>query len=224
MGCDITHFNVFIYMGKYLCNRNVFKTIETEREAYWLGFLMADGHNNNNKSLRIDIKDENHLDDLSALIYPNGDKKIKTRDLGYGTVYYFHCGVHEIIKNLNNHGVIPNKSKKTKLPELTQNMYRHFIRGLFDGDGSLSFSMDGNYRRYMFSIVGNDDLMIGVNNVIYKQTNIIMGFGKMKTIYRTYKRGNQQIIKLLNWLYDDSSIYLKRKEVKFQELKKHYKI
>jgi len=209
-------------MSKYQYNREIFNKIKTENEAYWLGFIMADGHNHQNKTLRVDIKDNNHLEKLSKLIYPDGDKPIKNRDLGYGTIYYFHCGVHEIVENLSKHGVVPNKSKITKLPKIPNKMYRHFIRGLFDGDGSLSLSMDKNYRRYMFSIVGNDELMKGVKDIIIKQTGINLGFGKMKMIHRVYKKGNQQIIKLLSWLYEDSNVYLERKYLKFKDILNYY--
>jgi hypothetical protein len=210
-------------MGKYNCNKDVFSNIETEREAYWLGFILADGHNHQNKILRVDIKDERHLDDLSNLIYPEGNKPIKIRDLGFGPVYYFHCGVGDVVRNLSNNGVIPNKSKKASLPIIPDDMYRHFIRGLFDGDGSLSFNYDGNYRRYMFSIVGNDDLMVGVKNVVKSQIGVDLGFGKMKMIHRVYKKGNQQIITILRWLYDDSIVSLERKNKRFQEMLDYYK-
>ena len=210
-------------MGKYMCNKEIFKEINSEDEAYWLGFLLADGHNYKNKFLRVDIKDEGHLEKLSKLIYPNGDKPIKNRDLGFGNVYYFHCGISDVVNNLNTHGVIPNKSYKTKLPSIQNNMYRHFIRGYYDGDGSLSFSMDKNYPRYIFSIVGANELMIGIKQKVKEEISIDLGIGKMKMIHRVYKKGNQQIITILNWLYQDSSVFLQRKFDKYQELLQHYK-
>ena len=212
---------IFIYMGKYVCNTDVFKKIETEQESYWLGFLLADGHNHNNKTLRIDIKDSGHLESLSKLIYPNGDKPIKIRDIGYGNVYYFHCGVYQVVENLSSFGVIPNKSKSTVLPIIPKEMYRHFIRGYFDGDGSLSYSLDGNYRRYNFSIVGSEKLMLGIKNIIKEHIDVDLGFGNMKMIFRVYKKGNVQIMKILDWLYQDSTIYLQRKYDKYKELIKY---
>jgi hypothetical protein len=209
-------------MGKYNCNKTVFKEIKSEEDAYWLGFILADGHNHQNKTLRVDIKDEGHLNKLSKLIYPDGDKPIKTRDLGFGTIYYFHCGVSEVVRNLSYHGIVPNKSKIATLPSIPNEMYRHFIRGLFDGDGCLTFSLDRNYRRYTFSIVGNEELMIGVKNIVKNQIGIDLGFGKMKMIHYIYKRGNQQIMTLLNWLYDDSTVFLNRKNKKFNEMLEYY--
>jgi intein/homing endonuclease len=209
-------------MGKYTCNKEVFKTIETEEEAYWLGFILADGCNIDNQMIRVDIKDANHLEKLSDLIY-NGEKPIHTRDLGFGPVYCFHCGVLDVVHNLNEHGVVPRKSKIAKLPIIKDDMYRHFIRGLFDGDGSLSFSMDKNYRRYTFSIVGNQELIMGVRDILLKEVPINVSHGKMKMIYRLYVKGNQQIMTLLDWLYQGSKIHLDRKFDKFQEMLYYYR-
>ena len=210
-------------MGKYNCNRKVFSEITNENEAYWLGFILADGHNHQNKTLRVDIKDKGHLEGLSKLIYPDGNKPIKERDLGFGTVYYFHCGISDVVINLSNHGVVPNKSKIASLPILSDEMYKHFIRGLFDGDGNLYYTTEKKYRRYMFSIVGNLELMEGVKKVVKTHTGIDLGLGKMKMIHRVYKKGNQQILTLLNWLYEDSSVYLDRKNKIYREMVEYYK-
>src|SRR6056300_424628 len=168
---------------------------------------MADGHNYKNKRLRVDIKDNNHLEKLSHLIYPNKDKPIQSRDLGYGNIYMFNCSVVKIVENLNRYGVVPNKSKKVKLPVLKNDMYRHFIRGLYDGDGSLNYTMaknSPNYRRYNYSIVGNYDLIEGVR-------------------YLISKKGNKSILSILEWMYKDSTIFLERKHEKYIDLINYYK-
>jgi hypothetical protein len=214
-------------MEKYSCNRNVFKEIKTEKEAYWLGFILADGHNHKNKRIRVDIKDKNHLEDLSMLIYPNNDKPVKTRDLGFGTVYYFDCSILDVVENLASYGIVPNKSKIATLPEIPDDMYNHFIRGVYDGDGCLSFTYEKkskNYRRYCFSIVGSDELMKGIKDTVKNQIGIDLGYGNMKTIKRVYKKGNQQIMSILFWLYQNSSVYLQRKYEKYQDMLNYYKL
>lgn len=213
-------------MSKYEFNGDIFSDIKTESEAYWLGFIIADGCNLNNKCLRIDIKDKGHLEKLSKLIYPNGDKPIQTRDLGFGDIYMFSCSISTIVGNLNKYGVIPKKSMKTKLPTIDRSLYRHFIRGLFDGDGSLSYTMaenSSNYRRYQYSIVGNYELMEGVKSIIQQETDVDIKLYKMKMIYRVLKKGNQSIMKILNWLYEDSNIYLERKYNKYCDMLEYYK-
>jgi len=46
----------------------------------------------------------------------------------------------------------------------------------------------------------------------------------MKSIYRIYKKGNQQIIKLLEWLYKDSNIFLERKYEKYKDMLNYYEL
>lgn len=211
---------------KYLYNDKVFSDIKTEEEAYWLGFIMADGHNYKNKRLRVDIKDNNHLEKLSHLIYPNKDKPIQSRDLGYGNIYMFNCSVVKIVENLNRYGVVPNKSKKVKLPVLKNDMYRHFIRGLYDGDGSLNYTMaknSPNYRRYNYSIVGNYDLIEGVRYLISKYVDVNLKVYEMKSIHRISKKGNKSILSILEWMYRDSTIFLERKHEKYIDLINYYK-
>ena len=210
-------------MKRYTHNIEAFKEIKTEEEAYWLGFILADGCNTNGSQIRVDIKDKGHLEKLSKLIYTGGDKPIGIRDLGFGEVYYFSCTINKVIENLNNHGIVPRKSMITKLPEVNEKFYKHLIRGIFDGDGSLSYSMDKNYRRYNFSIVGNKELMLSIQEKVLENTGIFLGYGKMKMIYRVYKKGNQQIMQILDWLYKDSTVYLERKHNKFIDMLNHYK-
>lgn len=46
----------------------------------------------------------------------------------------------------------------------------------------------------------------------------------MKMIKRVYKKGNQQILSLLFWIYQNSSIYLPRKYEKYQDMLNYYKL
>lgn len=41
--------------------------------------------------------------------------------------------------DLCNHGCVDRKSKIIRMPNIPENLIRHFIRGYFDGDGSVCF-------------------------------------------------------------------------------------
>ena len=67
---------------KYTLNEKFFDEIDTEEKAYWLGFLYADGYNNEKRKevkIRLAIKDENHLLKLRDTLYVK-----KNRPLYYG--------------------------------------------------------------------------------------------------------------------------------------------
>jgi DNA-binding transcriptional regulator WhiA len=102
-------------------------------------------------------------------------------------------------------------------PSIDSEYDRFFIKGVFDGDGCLTYSMDKNYRRYTFSIVGSYDLMKTLQLILSKN-NVNIKFRKMKSIYSVYLRGNRQIIRILDWLYNETITHLDRKYEKYQDM------
>ena len=61
-----------------------------------------------------------------------------------------------MVQDLVRHGIVPNKSNILKRPNIDKEYYSHWIRGLFDGDGSVSLCKDGNTRGEFF---GTKDVM-----------------------------------------------------------------
>ncbi|NBI08102.1 LAGLIDADG family homing endonuclease [Senegalia massiliensis] len=111
------------------------------------------------------------------------------------------------------HYIDNHKSKKERYYELNSNLVPHYIRGIFDGDGWLSwnnncaelgFGMGINILKYIKKIAEEN------SNV--KNYNI----KKYKSIYRYRITSKKEIIKLLNYLYSDANIYLNRKHEKYQ--------
>ena len=117
---------------------------------------------------------------------------------------------------------VEKKSMITKYPLIVSEYDRFFIKGVFDGDGSLSYSRDGNYRRYTFNIVGSYDLITSIKDKI-SSIGVNVGFRKTKSIYELNVRGNRQIIKVLEWIYKDTETHLDRKYEKYQDMLNYYK-
>ena len=106
-------------------------------------------------------------------------------------------------------GITPNKTGKESFPRvIPDNLKRHFIRGIFDGDGIT------NTTRYRSGFVGGRELLedirdnIGANHLrLYKS--------KTKTpngnnIY--YFLGGKKFSRMLyDYMYVDATVYLKRK-------------
>jgi intein-encoded DNA endonuclease-like protein len=204
--------------NKYKVNENYFDIIDNENKAYWLGFLMADGYNSG-KFIRVDIQDEGHLDKLRDEIYPNKDMPVRKK-LSHTNknVFYLTIQNSKFVSDCERHGIVRTKSHITKYPNIEKDFDRHFIRGLFDGDGSLSYLYQTkNYRKYNFSIVGSNQLMKEVREKILS-IGVNVGFGTCKSIYRIYITGNRQISRLLDWLYNDSIVYMDRKFEKYDDM------
>jgi len=202
---------------KYILNEQYFEKIDSENKAYWLGFLMADGYNSG-KFIRVDIQDIGHLEKLRDDIYPNKDMPVRTKISSTNKcVYYLTIQDSKFVNDCEKLGLVNKKSHIAKYPNIDLSMDNHFIRGLFDGDGCLSYTMDGNYRRYTFSICGSRDIISEVRNKLLL-IGVNIGFRITRSIYELHIRGNRQIIKVLDWLYDDSSIFLERKFRKYDDM------
>lgn len=208
---------------KYLIRNDYFEVIDSEDKAYWLGFLIADGYNSGNL-IRVDIQDEGHLEKLRDRIYINCDMPVrKKKNIANGKdIFYLTIQDKKILSDVECLGLVKRKSMIVSYPNIDSKFDRFFIKGIFDGDGCLTYSMDGNYRRYTFSIVGSYDLMKTLQSILSKN-DVNIKFRKMKSIYSVYIRGNRQIIKILDWLYNETTTHLDRKYEKYQDMLNYYK-
>jgi hypothetical protein len=209
-------------------NERYFKNIDTEDKAYWLGFIVADGcvvetikerAKNPSYSLiiQLSIKDKDHLEKFKQSINYNGEIKITNvftqgayRD--YATIRI--CN-KKLCDDLAKWGVVPNKTFNTIFPyNIPPNLYRHFIRGYWDGDGHLCTSV---------SQVG----CIGSKKFINSLQCVCRRFNKdltkvklypNKSMYDYKKGGTNQAKLLANFIYKDATIYLDRKYKLYQDL------
>jgi len=119
-------------------------------------------------------------------------------------------------------GVVFNKTFKLTYPIwLDENLDNHFIRGYFDGDGCVTFNKANKYLQISFC--GTESLLLGIQNILIDKC----GLNKVKMYTRYPKRNNntrslmysgkQNSIKFYNFLYQDSTLYMKRKKDKFDK-------
>lgn len=100
------------------------------------------------------------------------------------------------------------------------NLKRHFVRGYFDGDGCVSIPK--NICKINFSFVGNYNFLNGIRE--YVESNIpnfeiTLSKCNHSDVYTINKSGRFIVQKFLEWLYDDSTIYLQRKYNKYLKIK-----
>lgn len=208
-------------MRKYTCDEKYFMHIDTEEKAYFLGLLYADG-NVHKKVLSISLQEEDkHILEYlkKTLQYTGPITTIKKKD---NRKQQFDLSITSqiLVDDLSNHGLYPCKSTSlifpiTLVPELTV----HFIRGYFDGDGCVYVHPKTN--DYLFSIVGPLQFLEIIQNIFIKE----IGLNKTK-LYNpknckvtqlhvlTYQ-GKQNLLKIRNWLYANTTCYLNRKYTKF---------
>lgn len=105
--------------------------------AYVLGFIYSDGNIGNLLDhFSISQKEPEILYKIQGLM--SSEHKIPRRSKQ--ELYTLTIGNKVMINDLLALGLTPNKSLDVKFPILDESLYSHFIRGYFDGDGSICFS------------------------------------------------------------------------------------
>jgi DNA-binding transcriptional regulator WhiA len=211
-------------MSKYKYISDYFNTVDSQEKAYWIGFLYADGCIRNNgpttKVLEVTLAecDTKHLEKLKDVIVPNGILYSKTRRLN-GKIFNHKKLVvtnRSITKALMALGCTPRKSLTMVFPDnkFPMKYMRHFVRGYFDGDGALWISKNG-YSSLTLSIsCGSRQFLeklrkwfmdeIGVSyNKIYQKSATCNCYD--------FKKQGVDAVKIMRYLYNDSSVYLERK-------------
>lgn len=191
---------------------NIFEDINTEYKAYWLGFLMADGYINDKRNyISLNIKDLDILEEYRNFI--GGNCYIETTK--ENLYYRVRVTSEKMIKDLEKHGCINNKSLILKYPTtIPDNLQYHFIRGYFDGDGSISFS--NNTQQYSTSFTGTEEFLTNIKEKLNLSSKA--NLRKQNKVYRYEIKGNKKVKELGDKLYKDATIYLKRKKDKFDKL------
>lgn len=126
------------FSKKYPINR-IFSNLNPE-SAYLLGLLWADGCLS--KDEKVTLTNKNYqcvalLKQALGTAVPIRKSTYLKKDNHVGIVYHIEIQREEISKDLRRYGF---KNKPNRLfPVLRRNLQSHFIRGYFDGDGSVFF-------------------------------------------------------------------------------------
>lgn len=198
---------------------NYFKNIDTEAKAYFLGLIIADGciHYSSHNSepmlcLTMQTKDKYILEEFKRQIKSN---KIITYDKR--GCYNIQIISTQIVNDLKKYGVTPRKGLTIEFPKnISDIMMPHFIRGLIDGDGSISFYSRPNRNTHTKAIrmcKGNKQFLIDFTNYLHKSLNIptVSIYQEKENLWSVAYRQVNVLYKLIHYLYDDATIYLMRK-------------
>ncbi len=197
---------------RYYLNERYFEKINNSNKAYWLGFIAADGGVGEGKSKRVlriflSRKDRCHLEKFKKEVEYEGpiyDGKVKNKEYFYSILQI--CS-HKMVEDLATHGIVANKTKILKRPDIDKKYYRHWIRGMFDGDGSVSILKQGYVAGEFF---GTKDVMeFVVENI--PGTNTV---SKKKNFFGWYHSfgGNGTSKKIYDYMYKYSRVCLERKK------------
>lgn len=214
---------------------NIFSKIETELQAYLLGFYAADGNiNEKRKTFRIHLQKQDseivylYKDVISpdARTFAVCEHKTTGRN-GKEITAHESFGVDitssELCNDLVNLQMGYNKSySDLHIPNIPQELIRHFIRGYFDGDGCFTI--------WLSQENGKSDRVRGKFDICAKSASILnefikffslhdvklnLNYLKRDDMYRITTSSRKEVQKIYNILYKDSYFYLSRKFNKF---------
>ena len=226
--------------NRYILDENYFDCIDTESKAYILGFIYADGFVGDEKfnNIVIAVNDLEILEFIAKEFKFTGNIR-KTKKGGFENSkcgYSLNFSSKIMASRLREIGLYPNKSLTIDtLPQIDKKLVRHFIRGYFDGDGSIVLSHNTSYYKaidgvikyiyptYCFMILGTKGFLeeiIKESEFNYAKIHNTKS-EKIKCIKINAKKEFNNIFK---YLYDNSTIKLQRKYNKWNEIKSAFAV
>lgn len=210
----------------YKVNDNYFKNIDSEEKAYWLGFIYADGYITKPSNIGISLKDTDDLHLTKFLKCINSDYPINYyNSSGYGECRYARIIINsaQMFNDLLSKGVKLKKSLILEFPDeqiVPKEFQLSFIRGYFDGDGSLILSKNS----INIKLCGTKEFLCKVIEIF----NEVSNYNFQNKLFKRYKDeknnyyfsygGRVKVISILSKLYDNANIFLDRKFEKYNKL------
>ena len=199
----------------YTINHEAFDVI-TPESAYWWGFIYADGSINRHKSLNVGLRhtDVDHVVALNEFLQSDAPVKIKDRWLKPHKGAYLHVTSQHMGARLEELGVLAHRpSFPLVVKHLPPKLISHWLRGLFDGDGSVRSNVSQKSPPGL-GFCGAKEMMVFTRAYIAKNasTNPKLKIYQHPTglCYLRYT-GRRQCIRIANVLYEGATIWLKRK-------------
>ncbi len=190
-------------------NIKYFENIDSDKKAYFLGFIAADGcitksRNSIGLTITIHQKDKVVLESLKEDMQSENPIHILKRNELIRFVIYNN----ELVSHLKNNGI--EEQKSLTMTNIIKNIPKEFrsafIRGYFDGDGSFTFQE--KYKRGYIQIRGTKDFLLGIVNEIEIGTCSITEYDSIPNLSIGSKK---QIKKFFDFIYKNSTIHLDRK-------------
>lgn len=211
---------------KYSLKIDYFENIDTEKKAYYLGLLYADGNiskDYNKMSLSLKGDDKLLLLDFKEELGYGGDLYFSNQKLNNKIYSKATLQISSKIfcKHLIKKGCYPNKSLSLTFPtteQVPEYLIRHFIRGYFDGDGCIYT----NKNKISLNITGTEHVINNIKQTFDKNLDVkckILTAKTKNTIYLLELYCNNSV-KAFDFLYGSCTTYLLRKFTKFEQYKK----
>lgn len=198
-------------------NENYFEYIDTPQKAYILGLIYADGNIHKNMvRLSLQEDDKEILEKIRRELQSTHPIKIihyNTKNPSWKNQYCLSIVNKKLRDDLVLHGVTEAKSLTLTFPNtLSSDLYNHFIRGYFDGDGYVS----KNPKEKRISIIGTEQFCLKIKDISESVLNVHCSISVCHRNESSPTRalgiaGGKQVKKFLDWMYQDADLFIQRK-------------
>lgn len=196
-------------------------TVSEEFSAYMLGLILTDGcvseQEGKGRRLTIVNTDLQLMEQIQPLVCPNRKiyKQVKVKE-HHAQAYALVNTNEDTLNLLNEWGIKDRKTLTIRIPRFKMEMCRHFIRGVFDGDGSIF--KNGDYKHISFTTGSPkfaDDLITMLEDFGFTPKRVVDSREHSSSVYvKLYRKA--EIEKFYNWVYEDSNWHMERKKQAFE--------
>jgi hypothetical protein len=212
---------------RHKVKRDYFDVIDTEKKAYWLGFVTADGCVSDGKlAFHLSVCDREHLGRFAFDIGSDAPIREISRRKDNGKIKRYSvleiCSKY-LTSRLTELGVCPNKTLTAYPWEGPPKLMPHYWRGVIDGDGWIC-KPQKKYNDWQVGVCGTHRIVdgfcifakevCGTNARPYRHKRK----GKYINLWSITVGGFSMPRKLLIAVYYNSSIYLDRKKILASQL------
>lgn len=216
-------------------NDKYFDKIVTPNQAYWIGFIYADGYviknsSNRNYELGISIQSgdiklledfNNELGGVHNITRSHDEKYIcNNPKISVTNTVTLRVYSKNIVEDLIKNNVIQNKTQSSIFPVVEDDLFFDFLRGYIDGDGCIYVDQNKisasqvhitSAHAEVLKYIKNKLSLYGITSNVYKEKE------KKYRIYINYKNA----LKLFDMIYYDENVQkLNRKYEKYLLLKR----
>lgn len=232
------------YRRAYSVDDNYFEIIDSQKKAYWLGWLITDGyvvsklntkrqgvHATNHIGLHLQKSDYSILEELKTELkatYPISTRESRVYKGKNGKTVIskesctFEFSSAKMIQDLAKYGIHQNKTYDVVFPKkLDSKYYPGFIAGVISGDGCIDIKKNRKGFILRCTIAGTLDLVqkireIFIKEICFNSEKKISKYESSKCLYRL-ELNQTEAIALYYWLQKNGISLMERKNKLIEE-------
>lgn len=192
-----------------------FDSIDSHEKAYWLGYLMGDGHITKYKICLTSKDKESIVNFKKVLKSEHKISKVKSYDHRTDLTYtrsMIQINSKHLVEKVSKYGVTQLKSYEAEYPNIDKIYNSSFIRGLFDSDGSICFLSQGaSQGARRISIIATDKIIEKVEYILLNDLGIepiknsLIKKGENGSIVKMHINKFEYQNKFINYIYENST-------------------